>query len=403
VFETLHEVPWSDLDHAYGSAGDVPAALRALLSDDPAVREKTLWNLYGSIFHQGTRYEASAHAVPFLLEMVADPATPGRASLIELLVALAIGYDESFLPDGFPVDELRAAAAGGAELLRDGGGGWKRLASLGEDDQNRLQARIEFDAYEAVEAGVPLLVPLLGDPDPCVRRTAACALGWFPAHAEPSVPALRAALADSEPVVVATVAIALGLLGATEEAERSTTEEAERGTLERGATDDCRELVLGLLLSGDSPEVVRGAAAVALARGRLAAPAVVAELLRTTASAGPTVLPYLDGDLAGLAALSLRLVVDDDSSDAFDVLLSRLPTGSLPIAAEAMRRAFPDGPVPAGTPFADLTERQKRIVRLLGETPSVWQLANFVWLAGGCGLPISAEKTRAYAGTVNTP
>ncbi|WP_127506018.1 HEAT repeat domain-containing protein [Actinoplanes solisilvae] len=374
MFETLHDVPWSDIDHAYGPADDVPAALRALLSDDADVRKKTLWTLYGNIFHQGTRYEASSYAVPFLLELVADPSTPDRPALIELLVALAIGYDESYLPDGFPIGELRAGAAGGAELLRDGGGGFERFESLDEQDQSRLQARIELNVYEAVAAGTPTLVRLLGDAAPEVRRQAAYALGWFPESAPLSLPALRAATADPDPTVAATALIALGLL------------------------DDARAMMLALL-TGDSPEIVRAAAAVALARRHVSTPAVVSELLRATSSE----LPFLGADLAGLAALSLRRVLADDSEQAIDMLLGRLATGSLAIAQELVRRAFPDGPVPSGTPFDDLTAGQKRVVHALADTPSVWRLGNFFWVVGAHGLPNSAEKMRAYAGTVNTP
>lgn len=378
MLETLDDVPWSDLGHA----GDVPAALRALLSDDADVRKKALWSLNSSIVHQGTRYEVSAQAVPFLLEMVADPTTPGRAALIELLVTLAIGNDESYLPDGFPVDELRAA--GGADSL--------------DEDQDRVQARIELDAYAAVEAGVPLFVSLLDDADPAVRRMAAYALGWFPSA---GLAGLRDAAADDEPAVAATALIALGLLGAAEPAG--------------DARDRAAATALGLLgvagPAGDSREVVTGAAAIALARlqGRDAGPEVAAELLRRAAGATRTEVPYLGGDLSGYAALSLRLVLGEESDEAFDVLLTRLAAipaleappataDALPVAAEALRRAFPDGPVPPGTPFDDLTERQKRVVRALAAAPSVWQPGDFIWLVGGYGLPNDVGRMLAYAG-----
>src|SRR3954447_8244875 len=96
----LDAIDWAGLEHAYGPATDVPGLLRELLVADPGRRDKTHWTLYGNIFHQGSRYAASAHAVPFLLALAADAATPGRADVLRLLGALAIGYDESFLPAG---------------------------------------------------------------------------------------------------------------------------------------------------------------------------------------------------------------------------------------------------------------------------------------------------------------
>ena len=59
----LDEIDWSALTHAYGGAGDVPEQLRALADPDPARREWAVEKLFSNIFHQGTRYPASAPAV----------------------------------------------------------------------------------------------------------------------------------------------------------------------------------------------------------------------------------------------------------------------------------------------------------------------------------------------------
>ncbi|MFD9293003.1 hypothetical protein ACFWBV_33035 [Streptomyces sp. NPDC060030] len=63
--------PWASLTHAYGSAADVPDCLRALAGDDDEKAEEALSELYGSILHQRSVYEATAHAVPFLARMAA--------------------------------------------------------------------------------------------------------------------------------------------------------------------------------------------------------------------------------------------------------------------------------------------------------------------------------------------
>ncbi len=204
MLDTLDDAPWPDLTHAYGSAEEVPAQLRALLSPDTDARKQARSQLYDTLVPQGTRFEASAHAVPFLLELADDPSTPERAELLELLVALAIGDDQWWRSEGFPAGELRAAAAGG--------GRWERPGAS-PDDQNGAQ--IELRAYDAVGEGVPLFLILLHDADPVVRRRAAGALGWFPEQASWAVPGLTTATADADPSVAAAAVQALGLLGAT--------------------------------------------------------------------------------------------------------------------------------------------------------------------------------------------
>jgi hypothetical protein len=98
VLEGLEAVNWAALGHAYGSAEDVPEWLRALRSPDPEVRQWAHedWN----IVHQGTRYSATAPAVPFLVELATAPDTHDRAWLVNLLAYAAVGNEEAVLPDG---------------------------------------------------------------------------------------------------------------------------------------------------------------------------------------------------------------------------------------------------------------------------------------------------------------
>ncbi len=75
VLAGLDEIGWAGLSHAYGPAGDVPGLLRALAAGSPADREHALHALYGTIFHQGSRHEATAPAVPFLAGLAAGGCT----------------------------------------------------------------------------------------------------------------------------------------------------------------------------------------------------------------------------------------------------------------------------------------------------------------------------------------
>src|SRR5262245_22261906 len=91
--DELDRIPWKDLTHAYGSAEDVPGLLRALKTASPDLRgdESPLWQLFGNIWHQGTVYEATAYAVPFLIELAIDRRTPDRAGILALLAEIAKG------------------------------------------------------------------------------------------------------------------------------------------------------------------------------------------------------------------------------------------------------------------------------------------------------------------------
>jgi hypothetical protein len=70
MLENLDTIDWRNLQHAYGPATDVPDLIRALASHDEEVRQSAMYELYGTIWHQDTIYEATAYAVPFLIELL---------------------------------------------------------------------------------------------------------------------------------------------------------------------------------------------------------------------------------------------------------------------------------------------------------------------------------------------
>ncbi|MEU2674719.1 hypothetical protein ABZ622_38970 [Streptomyces sp. NPDC007164] len=214
----LDRVPWAELRHAYGPATDVPAQLRDLIAPDQDTRDQAWFRTESSLYHQGNIYEATPHAVPFLLHLLAGEATPGRKKLLWYLSALVTGEDDSqWFPDGY--DTARTD-------------GWP----------------VETAVYEAVGAGVPaVVVPLLDHDDPETAALAAMLAAWFPAHAPLILPALRRLCARPLPRLQrATALIALGLLAGAA-GDRSDTPLLER-----------------TLADGDEPD--RWAAAVALAR-----------------------------------------------------------------------------------------------------------------------------------------
>lgn len=76
---SLDSPRWGELQHAYGTASDIPALLRQLHSLPDAVGESEPWfTLWSSLAHQGDVYSASFAAAPHVVSAL--EAHPDRAS-----------------------------------------------------------------------------------------------------------------------------------------------------------------------------------------------------------------------------------------------------------------------------------------------------------------------------------
>jgi len=210
LLEDLDRVRWHKVSHAYGVATDVPDLLRALVDPDHAskkvrtgaertnreIRDHVIHTLYGSVFHQGTVWQASPHVVPFLVEILRDgPPDPAlRASLLEYLHHLALGYSEDWFPAMIdPAIYFLAADA-------------PPLDPRDRHDPSRM-AGYARDCYRTVEAALPTLAPFVHDADRGVAFAAVGLLGSF--RAEASITALRdAAARPGTSQAVALVALA---------------------------------------------------------------------------------------------------------------------------------------------------------------------------------------------------
>ena len=70
---SLDSTRWSELEHAYGNASDIPELLRQLSSLPPSVGEKEPWySLWSALAHQGDVYSASFAAVPHVVAALAS-------------------------------------------------------------------------------------------------------------------------------------------------------------------------------------------------------------------------------------------------------------------------------------------------------------------------------------------
>jgi hypothetical protein len=94
MLEALDSIEWHKLRHAYGDASDLPSLLRQLLSQSQAERELAFRLLHETLWHQGSVFEASAYAIPFLAEMLQATETPDRGGIAFLLAMLVQGTDD---------------------------------------------------------------------------------------------------------------------------------------------------------------------------------------------------------------------------------------------------------------------------------------------------------------------
>src|SRR5262245_13745717 len=86
MLEGLSAIDWDRLTHAYGPAGDVPDMIRHLGSADPEESLRAVDGLYATRCHQScTVYEATAAAVPFLLELLGYRTIRCRGRILEFL------------------------------------------------------------------------------------------------------------------------------------------------------------------------------------------------------------------------------------------------------------------------------------------------------------------------------
>jgi HEAT repeat protein len=192
----LDDVDWARLTHAYGSAEDVPATLRALGSDDSEAASEALSELFGSIFHQGTVYEATVPAVRFLVDL-GYAAPHGRADIVGMVGMLA---DPNHAYGG--LDEVDRAVAAQAE----------RLVPLLADTDARVRAQA---AYALAQCGARTPVAALRDrwaveTEPEVRASLLLALALR--DPDGTAPLLRDAMVD--PAHEVRVAAAIGALRA---------------------------------------------------------------------------------------------------------------------------------------------------------------------------------------------
>lgn len=361
MLERLDEIPWTEIEHAYGPATDVPELLRKLLDPDPKIRSGVLNKLYGNVFHQGTRFPAAPYVIPFLIELCADPAVPARGDILRYWGSLITGY--------FSVQE------------RPTWGDGTRIHDCGEvrefdDEEEADQSFVETLHRVYIESlkGFDLIVGLLDSDEPPVRAGAAWVLACLPTKAEVSVPALEARrLVEPSGWIRAAIAFPLG---------------------ELGAPDPLR----GIVAEDDFP------AARCMAACQLARIAPDEGLIDTLLPfiAGPIEgyenIPGAGGQSSGDAAFSIAHLPPNVRRKAVPAIGDRLEKArcfdTMPLVHALVTAVFE----PRDEPLTELTEFQREVLIRMLNTEELWSIGNLYWTFGTHGLPADREKCAQLAG-----
>lgn len=89
----LDDPRWSELQHAYGDAADVPALLCALIASTGqrgSYRDEPWFSLWSCLCHQGDVYTASYAAVPHIVQIASEARAPVDFSFFQLPSAVEV-------------------------------------------------------------------------------------------------------------------------------------------------------------------------------------------------------------------------------------------------------------------------------------------------------------------------
>jgi hypothetical protein len=204
ILAGLDDVPWHDMNHAYGPATEVPAILRGLVDDDPAAREVALDAMYGAVHHQGDVYDCTVAAVPFLIRIAVARDQPGRADIIELLASIG-GIDRD-LPHDKQEDDEQEVDGDDEREDHEQEDDEREDDDVEEDPGERGAADQSRRAANLIAAEYQTWLDLLADPDHRIRVATVGLLPVIRRRAGATIDRLRR-LFQTEPVPAVRAAI----------------------------------------------------------------------------------------------------------------------------------------------------------------------------------------------------
>ena len=361
MLEGLYEIDWESVQTAYGPATDVPEMIVELNGPDEAARQEAFHAAYGNIFHQGTRYTATPLAVPFVIELAAQPVPKDLPELLSLISHLVAGY--------FGATHGPRNATGtiwGVQV--------EPMTAYGETRE--LLAAIET----AAEPAVPLCATLLAHANPSVRSGAArilAGLRQFAARYE-VVPRLEDRFTrEDDDSVRAMLAFALTHL-----------------------VDDTRVIAL----YADPAPVVQVLAAMGATRRGIAteamATALVGWLSDDDVANDYDDLPLQSDGLASDIAVLLPALGPDRLAASLPMLFTKLATtrdfGAVALLRAALSATFGAGPSPANA--THLSSTQRDLLERLANNQGFWMLGNALNVLIEYELPSEREAMAAFLG-----
>ncbi|UUS31874.1 MULTISPECIES: hypothetical protein [Streptomyces] len=187
--EVLSGTAWSTLEHAYGTAQDVPQMLQGLMDTDLRVRSESLSRLHHVVHHQNTLYTATAPAAMYVAGILGDARTleavekgphgfsgPMRAELLGWLDSVADAADDEAAATsrrfGFPPEEYPPFVA---------------ICRIRPQLFHAVSAFLDDPDTDVRAAAVSACIPLLDDPHlihlrdalaPMLRNVLATSEAW---------------------------------------------------------------------------------------------------------------------------------------------------------------------------------------------------------------------------------
>jgi hypothetical protein len=387
MLDGLDRINWGSLHHANGPARDVPGNIRALASADEKVREEALSELFGTIWQKGTVYEASAPAVPFLIELLREPSVETKIEILDLLACLASASSN-----------LDINARSNSDVDQSS------RRTPGVEEKLAREVRWVQAAHEAVEAGAPVYLELL-DNDDCweTRLAAANVLGRCIAHREICAAALRDSFSRAT-----DPREHFGLLLCLEDVARA----ADAGFLKAiiGSEPDPHAL-LESSMPPPSPGFLRWAAAVGMARieGEHTPIEAIRILEETFTNPGPIdeflgEMPWAPPQAIAMACSVLSLLPAETAVPVLTEALEVVPKRDVStVMWRLLELAFPelelhsrDHPVGAHTPTS-LSPLQRHTLEALVANDEAWSCTSSLDLSlRRLGLPERREELRTF-------
>jgi hypothetical protein len=358
MLEGMQSVAWNTLTHGGGSAVDLPDLLRRVGGPSAEVRREALRRLYQTAFHRRAVWEATAPAVPFLIELLGLPRTGDKQFLLVML------------------GEIGRA---GPPSLADGAN------TPGSSKPNIPERELEWvrSTRAAVLKGRELYGSFLDNPVPSLRACAAFAVALSGGPDPRLAQALRDRIAaETADVPRASMVIALNHM------------------------DDLLDGLLFQELQAKSQGALTkwAAAAAQVARWEKQAAPQAVDLLTASLSIGDMVrgvyadLPWGSGNMVADTASLLSGVGPGAAKSVVPRLLRAFRGAgeqtSLIIAEVMIRLSFPGKP---GS-LVDLPPYQKEMLSTFAESARLGSASPLRTLLGSFGLPETREGLRALVG-----